>query len=1577
MKKMYFRVLAIVLAVAMVLPVSLQAGYAAASASDIKGHWAEQDFTAWYGKGLITAGEDGSFEPDAPIMRAEFAALINKVFNLQAEADISFNDVQASAPYFSDLMKAVANGYMNGYSDNTMKPYASVSRQEAAVILYRAFQLSSSEEVSANSTQSSSKLSDVAMLPQWSRSAVTAMVDSGYIKGYSDGTFKPQRSITRAEALRLISSISGEMLVKSGTYKNLSNRNAVVNTGKIFIENSQFSGDVYVTEGVAEGEIGFAQTNVLGTLYVAGGGANSVTLNDSSVERIVVDKKNGIVRIVLGGSSTAGDVLVQSDVRLAAEADSEIGSVIIDEDIPQGAVIELIGSFKNVEVRSPHKPTIKLNGTIGTLSGLAAQVVEVETGKPEPTVTPTSTATPPVTTEPEPSGSPQPSQSPVPDLTEPPVFRNDSVHDPSIIYADGMYYVFGSHLAAAKSEDLMKWTTFASGVNAENPLFDNVLVDLQEAFQWAEIEGLWAADVIELNGKYYMYYNACRGDAPISALGIAVADHIEGPYVNQGIILKSGKGQAPLNNRSYNANIHPNAIDPDLFFDEHGKLWMVYGSYSGGIFIMEMDAETGLPIAYESSTLNSENDGYGRKLMGGNHARMEAPYIQYVPESGYYYLYVTFGGLDSTGGYNMRVSRSLTPEGPYYDAEGNNMLLAAGKAGAGLEGNDPNIAPYGVKQLGNFVFSNLDGAANYPSYGYVSAGHNSTYYDEQTGKLFNIFHSRFPGRGEQHEIRVHQMWINEAGWPVMAPHRYVGETIRAVKQEEIVGPYHFVNHGKEITKNITSTSYIELLANGQIAGSATGTWELTGARGYDVKITLVENGQELEYEGVFARLWDSTREQYVMSFSASSAQGATVWGSRLADMDDEQIVQTASAGLAIGDVDRVYENLMLVTEGARGSVIQWESSNENIVQGDGTVHRPAYGSGNADVTLTATVKKGTATATKTFELTVMEQAQNPLLEGMVAHYAFENDLADHVDSSKSGTVTGDRINNSGGSIGYSNGVAGQAAAFNGQSGVRLPDGLVASSSYSVSLWLKPEQLTNFTTTFFGAVPIANSDGYEYVSVVPQHGYWNNMVVWGYQSDGVTGGHYDALSATTIPLDQWTQVVYTVEEGVVNVYVNGSLKFTGAGFPNPFEGDNGQFALGVNYWDVPYKGQIDELRVYEIAISPEQIAGQYAQDTANVWDVKLNASSSSLLAGTTASLSATVLPVSAGNKQLQWSSSDESVATVVNGVVTAVAAGEAIITASSVQDPSKRAQVSINVTAQVVEVEAIELAAEQIQLRGGAYTPGNIVVLPANATIKALSWSIDNSEVAEIDAVTGKVTAKSAGSATVTAYATDGSGVSASYTLIVNYDGLVAHYSFEDDLANGSDTAFGAGTVVGSKLGEAGGSIDYKQGIAGKAANFNGQSGVQLPNGLIADNTYTVSFWLKPEQLTQFTTTFFGAAAPNSWISFSPYGHNDVGGNAMLWSGEAWFLSNSGSRITAGDWVHVAFTVDQGDVRVYINGVEKFNGNQFPNVFTNDNAVFALGVNYWDTPYKGLLDELRVYNEALSAEEVSYLAAESL
>ena len=221
-----------------------------------------------------------------------------------------------------------------------------------------------------------------------------------------------------------------------------------------------------------------------------------------------------------------------------------------------------------------------------------------------------------------------------PTVNGPISFANASVHDPSVIKLDnGEYYVFGSHLAAAKSTDLVNWQLIAGDGVENTPFFDTYETEAAEGIAWSGgTVGSWAADVIQLaDGNYYFYYNHCASpdtglcDASRSYLGVAVSDNIEGPYENLGLILRSGHvgDENPgANGQNYNGNVDPNAIDPDVFYDKDGRLWMVYGSYSGGIFVMEMDPETGFPLP---------DQGYGTKIMGGNYGAIEGPYMLLQP----------------------------------------------------------------------------------------------------------------------------------------------------------------------------------------------------------------------------------------------------------------------------------------------------------------------------------------------------------------------------------------------------------------------------------------------------------------------------------------------------------------------------------------------------------------------------------------------------------------------------------------------------------------------------------------------------------------------------------------------------------------------------------------------------------------------------------------------------------------------------------------------------------------------------------------------------------------------------------
>jgi arabinan endo-1,5-alpha-L-arabinosidase len=467
---------------------------------------------------------------------------------------------------------------------------------------------------------------------------------------------------------------------------------------------------------------------------------------------------------------------------------------------------------------------------------------------------------------PAPSPSPSPAPAPSPSVS----FTNVSVHDPSVIRVDGSFYVFGSHLAAAKSTDLMNWTRFADGVTDANPLFDSVTTELAETFAWAQVTDLWAPDVAQLaDGKFRMYYCACKGDSPRSALGVAVADQVEGPYVNQQILLKSGMVGTSEDGTSYDATKHPNTVDPQVFKDAAGKLWMIYGSYSGGLFIMQMDAATGLPVA---------GQGYGKHLMGGNHARIEGAYVLYSPESQYYYLFCSFGGLAADGGYNIRMARSRQPDGPYVDGDGTDMATVMGAVSTVFD--DASIAPHGMKLVGNHQYALAAGESG-TALGYVSPGHNSACHDASTGQYFLIFHTRFPGTGEVHEVRVHEMHLNADGWLVVAPLRYAPLSLANdssltadVSAEQAAGSYKLVDHGKDISATIKASINVTLNADGTVSGGMTGTWAYQAGN----KLTLTSGGST--YAGVLSRQWNTNADSFAVSFSALSAGGVALWAVR-------------------------------------------------------------------------------------------------------------------------------------------------------------------------------------------------------------------------------------------------------------------------------------------------------------------------------------------------------------------------------------------------------------------------------------------------------------------------------------------------------------------------------------------------------------------------------------------------------------------------------------------------------------------------------------------------------------------------
>ena len=154
----------------------------------------------------------------------------------------------------------------------------------------------------------------------------------------------------------------------------------------------------------------------------------------------------------------------------------------------------------------------------------------------------------------------------------------------------------------------------------------------------------------------------------------------------------------------------------------------------------------------------------------------------------------------------------------------------------------------------------------------------------------------------------------------------------------------------------------------------------------------------------------------------------------------------------------------------------------------------------------------------------------------------------------------------------------------------------------------------------------------------------------------------------------------------------------------------------------------------------------------VESVSLDRTSVELTEGDEITLNATVKPDNATNKNVTWSSSYTAVAQVVNGKVTALKAGHAVITVKT-EDGSKTATCEVTVKAKVYPVESVSLDRSSIELTEGEEITLNATVKPDNATNKNITWSSSNSSVAKV--VNGKVTALKPGNATIIVSTEDG------------------------------------------------------------------------------------------------------------------------------------------------------------------------------------------------------------------------------
>nr|MCR4744000.1 family 43 glycosylhydrolase [Lachnospiraceae bacterium] len=200
----------------------------------------------------------------------------------------------------------------------------------------------------------------------------------------------------------------------------------------------------------------------------------------------------------------------------------------------------------------------------------------------------------------------------------------------------------------------------------------------------------------------------------------------------------------------------------------------------------------------------------------------------------------------------------------------------------------------------------------------------------------------------------------------------------------------------------------------------------------------------------------------------------------------------------------------------------------------------------------------------------------------------------------------------------------------------------------------------------------------------------------------------------------------------------------------------------------------------------------------------------------------------------------------------------------------------------------------------------------------------------------------------------------------------SHYDMDGELPEGTE-------VLNKGLKEYTGDLEYGEGHSGESTDKalkTGKYGVKLPDTNVGDE-YTVSFWMKQDghSVTNTPTVFLGNNDPERWVGMSGA---DKGKSFKFWTNNAdkTYKTYSHTTITEVDedsenWRMYTISQKDNDVSVYVDGELIGNGTAAP-ALDGDNQGIYLGVNYWDSEFKGLIDDVTIFDEKLSDEQVKYL-----
>ena len=353
------------LAGAMLLPANAFAASPEAF-TDFPTDWSAAGLRSAVQNGLLN-GSNGQINSSGLLIRAQMAAIVNRAFAARKTADLSvYSDANTSAWYYNDLELAVAMRTFQG-ANGKLNPEAPITREEAFVVLARAFALESGDTSVLNN------YTDGASVSAWARSSVAALIENGYVNG-ANGKLNPKASITRAEFAKVISEMASTYADADDSLSATVDGSVIVRENSVSLSGKTINGDLIIADGVSRIDL----TGVTATgRIVLRGGESGVTFKDTKAGKGIIANTD----IAVSGS--VDNITVAQGSAITVNSGASVGSINVNAE---GAKITGAGKVETVKANA-NNVTVTTTGTKVTaadsVSGVKAGDKAVSAGKTE------------------------------------------------------------------------------------------------------------------------------------------------------------------------------------------------------------------------------------------------------------------------------------------------------------------------------------------------------------------------------------------------------------------------------------------------------------------------------------------------------------------------------------------------------------------------------------------------------------------------------------------------------------------------------------------------------------------------------------------------------------------------------------------------------------------------------------------------------------------------------------------------------------------------------------------------------------------------------------------------------------------------------------------------------------------------------------------------------------------------------------------------------------------------------------------------------------------------------------------